>query len=345
MAVKKLLIKAAQFGIFLGLGIFLVWWAVKDFSAEDKANIFEAFRRANYWWLLPSGIFAIASHLSRAMRWQMMIAPIAHKPRTANAFLAVMIGYLANLAFPRLGEVTRCGVLNRYENIALDKLFGTVITERIIDLIVLLFLTAVVVLTQLNILGSFFATEILTPLQTKITGLFEGSFLVNLLVIALIGIGFALLFYFMKNWRESLFYQKIKGFMAGIWKGVQSIRQMNNLPLFLGHTVFIWLMYFAMTYICFFVVTETSTLPPKAGLSVMVMGGFAMIATQGGIGAYQLIVAAILTLYSVEYSTAYAFAWIMWTAQTVLLLLFGVLSLAAVPIVNAPKVQETGEIS
>lgn len=342
---KKNLITAAKYGFFLGLGIFLVWWAIKDFTADDKANIMQAFRQANYWWLLPSAVCALASHLSRAMRWQMMIAPIAHKPSTANSFLAVMIGYLANLAFPRLGEITRCGVLNRYEKISLDKLLGTVITERAIDLVVLLLLTAIVLLTQLEVLGSYFSVQVFSPLQNKFTHIFSGDSLFSLLLIVGIGLVVALLFYLMRNWRESVFYTKIQGILAGVWKGIQSVRQMKNFPLFIGHTAFIWLMYFMMTYICFSTMEATSLLPAKAGLSVMVMGGFAMIATQGGIGAYQIVVASILTLYAVEYSTAYAFAWVMWTAQTILLLLVGLLSVIMLPIVNSSAIAENEEKS
>lgn len=333
---KKNFLNILQLAFFLGFGIFLVWWAVSGFSEEDKAEMMKAFKSANYIWLLISMVMAIASHLSRAMRWQQLITPIVgKKPSLANSFLSLMVGYIANLAFPRLGEVARCGVVTKYEGIAFEKAFGTVITERIIDLIMLLSATVLVILLQFDILGSFVYEQIIQPLSSKLMG--GTSSLIILLVVAVV---IAIAYFLLRNFRQTAIYQKIAGFAKGLWEGIQSIRTVENIPLFIGHTLFIWLMYFGMTYICVFTLSETSHLNPVHGLAILVIGGFMMVVTQGGLGAYPLGISKLLELYSIPATIGYAFGWIIWSAQTLLVLVVGVLSLAALPLFNQKKEEE-----
>ena len=328
-----------KFSFFLALGIFLVWWPLSNFSPEAKTEMRKALQDANYFWLILSAFFAILSHLSRAMRWQMLIETFDKRPRLINAFLAIMVGYLANLAFPRLGEITRCGIINRYEKIPMDKAFGTVITERLLDVVMLLSFTALAVLLQFKILGDYFTENILQPLLLKIEGVGDSS---NFLWYGMIAVLVVLLAFLAKylstHFRETAIYKKLRILMYGVWEGMQSVKNVKNLPVFIAHTVFIWLMYFVMIYTCFFTTEFTSGLGPQVGLAVFVFGSFAVVATQGGIGAYPLMVAAVLALYDIPYELAYVFGWIAWSGQTFMLLLVGFASLVLLPIVNKKAV-------
>ena len=322
-----------KFSFFLALGIFLVWWPLSNFSPEAKTEMRKALQDAEYFWLILSAFFAILSHLSRAMRWQMLIETFDKRPRLINAFLAIMVGYLANLAFPRLGEITRCGIINRYEKIPMDKAFGTVITERLLDVVMLLLFTALAVLLQFKILGYYFTENILQPLLLKIDSLGSNWLLYGLMIAGVLSLGL-LAKYLSTHFRETAIYKKLQNLMLGVWEGIKSVKNVKNLPLFIAHTFFIWTMYFVMIYACFFTTEFTSGLGPQVGLAVFVFGSFAVVATQGGIGAYPLMVAAVLALYDIPYELGYVFGWIAWSGQTFMLLLVGFASLVLLPIVN-----------
>lgn len=335
---KKQLLNIIQFIVFLGLGVFLVWWSLAGFSEEDKAKMLQSFKEADYIWLLLSVTFAVLSHVSRSVRWQMLLEPVTKRPSFGNAFSAVMINYLANLAFPRLGEITRCAITKKYEDIPVDKAFGTVITERVIDLLILATLCPIVILTQFDVLGGYFNEKVGQPLLEKINNLITTANWTLYIILGIIGLVLVgVIWWLSKNFRQTFLYQKIANFVKGLWDGVQSVRKVKNIPLFIGHSLFIWLMYFAMIYSCFFTTEATTNLGPEVGLAVLVFGTFGIIATQGGIGAYQLIVAGALTLYGVQYELGYAFSWIAWTTQTLLVLVGGLVALAALPIINREK--------
>ncbi|OWY21236.1 UPF0104 family protein [Sphingobacteriales bacterium UPWRP_1] len=324
--------------LFLGIGLLLVWWSLKGFDSDARTKIVLALKEANYFWILVSMGFAILSHISRAMRWQMLIECVAPKPGLTNSFLAVAISYLANLAFPRMGEITRCGIISRYEPVPPEKAFGTVLIERAIDVFTLFVLTLLVVFTQFNVLGNYFTEKVAIPISGKFSALVFGFSLRQYLLLLLLGVLAVLTFlYVTKKFSQTVVYQKIMSTLQGVWEGVLSVRNVYNLPLLIGHSVFIWAMYFAMIYICFFSFDSTRHLGPQAGLAVMVLGSFGIIATQGGIGAYQIIVAGVLALYGVEYTLAYAFSWLVWGSQTVLVLVGGFAAMVALPLLNRQK--------
>lgn len=324
--------------LFLGIGLLLVWWSLKGFDSDARAKIVLALKEANYFWILVSIGFAILSHISRAMRWQMLIECVAPKPGLTNSLMALAISYLANLAFPRMGEITRCGIISRYEPVPPEKAFGTVLIERAIDVFTLFILTLVVVFTQFNVLGNYFAEKVLAPLSGKFSALLFGFSLRQYLLLLAVGVVGVLSFLYMtKKFSQTVVYQKMVNTLQGVWEGVISVRNVYNLPLLIGHSVFIWAMYFAMIYICFFCFDSTRHLGPQAGLAVMVLGSFGIIATQGGIGAYQIIVAGVLALYGVEYTLAYAFSWLAWGSQTLLVMVGGFAAMVALPLVNRQR--------
>ncbi|AUC85856.1 TIGR00374 family protein [Polaribacter sp. ALD11] len=302
----------------LALGGFLVWYSLSDISIETLGTYF---KEANYSWILLGLFFGILSHLSRAYRWKFMLEPLGFKPKFVNSVLAVLVGYLVNLALPRAGEISRATVMANYEKIPFEKGFGTIVAERIADLIMMLTIVAITLFVQFD-----FIYELLTknfdPIKIGIG-------------LAILIIGFYIFTSFVKK-AKSGFLLKIKTFVSGLIEGVTSIFKMKNKWAFIFHTVFIWAMYVAMFW---------ATIPAIEGLNVpfggiligFIAGGFSIAATNGGIGLYPLAVAGALALFDIPTEPATAFGWIMWTAQTAMIVVFGGLAFLFLPIYNKNK--------
>ena len=334
----KTLINILKFIIPLGLGVFLIWLVVKDLSAEDRDNVWQSFREANYFWVVVVMIAGLFSHLSRAYRWLLMLESLGYKSKFANSFFAVAIGYLANLAFPRLGEVTRCGIMNRYEKVPLPALLGTVIAERVIDMLILLVLTFITLFTQYHLLAELINTYLVFPIQGKIVALKDSIGLV-ILVISVASVLAVALFIFLKK-RLKTFFEKISAVTKNFAEGLITIKNVRNKWSFVFHSVFIWTMYIAMMYLSTFALAETTGLPVGAMLSAFVFGTFGMIAVQGGIGAYPAIIMVVLELYGTSKTGGFAFGWLTWSAQTVVILVLGFLALILLPSFNKTQSEE-----
>ncbi len=250
-----------------------------------------------------------------------MLEPLGFKPKFTNSVLAVLIGYLVNLALPRAGEVSRAAVMANYEEIPFEKGFGTIVAERIADLIMMLIIIAITLFVQFD-----FIYELLTknfdPLKIAIG-------------LTILVIGFFIFRSFVKKAKKG-FLLKIKTFVSGLVEGVTSIFKMKNKWAFIFHTVFIWAMYVAMFW---------ATIPAIEGLNVplggiligFIAGGFSIAATNGGIGLYPIAVAGALALFDIPTEPATAFGWIMWTAQTAMIIIFGGLAFLLLPIYNKNK--------
>lgn len=323
-----------QIVIFLGIGLVLIWLVTKDLTDKEKEDIETAFRSAHYWLVLPAMLIGIASHWARAVRWKLLIKPMGYTPSTLNTFFAVMVGYLANLAIPRLGEVSRCGILSRYEKIPADKLVGTMIAERAVDLFCLAILMIVTVLVQIDVVGQFFNTRIWEPLQQKFANAGTAQW-----VFLAIGIAafILLIFFFFKIFARSKAAVTVRALARGVLEGFLSIGKMERKGWFIFYTLLIWALYFSMLYCGFYTLDETRHLNFKAALAVLGFGSIGMIVTQGGIGAYQVLVQQTLLLYGIHATTGYAFGWILWLAQTLLVMVLGFLSLILLPLLNNKK--------
>lgn len=320
-----------QIAIFLGIGLILIWLVTKNLTDKEKEDIKDAFRNAHYWLVLPAMIIGIASHWARAARWKLLIKPLGYSPSVLNTFFAVMVGYLANLALPRLGEVSRCGILARYEKIPADKLVGTMIAERGIDLICLIILMIVTVAVQIDVVGQFFTTRIWVPLQQKIAHAGTGQMLLLGIIALIIAIA---VYFFFKRFARSKAAITIRALARGVMEGILSVGKMERKGAFLFYTILIWTLYFSMLYCGFYTLDETKHLGFKAAMAVLGFGSIGMIVTQGGIGAYQVLVQQTLVLYGIHATTGYAFGWILWLAQTLLVAVVGFLSLILLPMVN-----------
>jgi uncharacterized protein (TIRG00374 family) len=296
----------------------LVWYL---FTIIPPKTLLEYFKNANYWWISLGLFFGILSHLSRAYRWKFMLEPMGYTPRFINSTLAVLIGYFVNLAIPRAGEVSRASVMANYENIPFEKGFGTIVAERIADLVMMFLIIGITLLIQFDFIIQL-VKEKLDPIK-----------IIIVLVACIIG-GF----FFYKYVRKSTkgVGLKIKNFIKSLVEGVTSIFRMKNKWAFIFHTVFIWAMYVLMFW---------ATIPAIDGLQVpfggilvgFIAGGFSIAATNGGIGLYPLAVAGAFTLFGVPEEPSTAFGSVMWAAQTAMVILFGGLSFLLLPICNKAK--------
>ena len=331
---QKRLISLLKFGVFFGLGIFLVWWSVHKLSDKDYAEFINALKTANYYLLIPVFFILIASHLSRAIRWKILMNAMGYNPRLSNTFSAVMVGYLANFAFPRLGEVLKCTILGKYEKVPPDKLVGTILVERAVDLISFLIIIIISLLTQAKVVGAFAKEKLDTYFfsQNKEIAIIK---LIGVILIILAAI-FILKFIFKKYLHIKL-VQRIKNIFIGIKVGLLSVRNLQNKWLFILHSIFIWACYLGGTYIGFFAIKETSVLPLLAAFPVLVFGTVATMITPGGIGLYPVFLMEAMLLYKVPESFGTANGWLQWSAQFIITLIVGFDCLLVLPYINKPK--------
>ncbi len=326
--------------MFLGIGIFFIWIFLRNLTADQKQEILNSMGNANYWWIALAIPLGILSHFLRAIRWKMLIETMGYKPRNSNMFFAVMIGYFANLALPRLGEVSRCTILTKYENVPFQKSFGTVITERALDMMVFFVLFFLNLALQAERLSGYIDEKIYKPLQAKFHLNIELSGAFTLLTISFIVIFGIIFLVFRKQIASNSLYLKIKTIISGFVEGMKSLIKVRNLWLFGFYTFSIWALYMLMAYIVFFSIPASSRLGIDAGLAVLVFGSIGMMVVQGGIGIYPAIVAETLVLYGVASAQGYALGWLIWTSQNITIVMVGIISLILLPILNNRKNDE-----
>ncbi len=302
------------------LGAFLVWYLYSSTTPEQRAEIFKYIREADPFWIGISITIGILSHISRAIRWNYLLAPMGYKPKLTNNVLIILTAYLTNLGIPRSGEFLRATALATYENVPFEKGFGTIVTERIVDVIMLLLIVIVALLLQTNLILEF--------IKESGIGFFSG------MVILLVGvIGLFVLIRLIKNSRLP-FIIKLKGFLKSLLEGVLSIFKMKHKWAFILHTLFIWAAYIAMFWVIKFTVPETAGLSFSALLVAFVGGSFAMTTTNGGFIAYPAAVSKSLEIFGIGIVSGNAFGWIMWISQTFMILVFGAISFLVLPLLN-----------
>jgi len=304
----------------LAVGLFFVYLSYNTTSKEDRNLIYSFIQKADLRFVILSVFFGILSHLSRAYRWKYLLSPLGYEPRFINSALAVLIAYIANLGIPRSGELLRATTLSSYEKIPFEKTFGTIVAERLVDLLILIGFVLTSLLLQFDIIWSILSKKKISPLQI------------------LIGLAFVIIGYIaLKNLfalSQNPLLMRIKNFFWGVAEGVMSLKNMPNKGLFIGHTLFIWLMYLAMFYVIKWTVPETASLGMNAMLPAFVVGGLAISATNGGIGIYPFSVALVLAAFNISNESGLAFGWIMWTSQTLMIIIFVSLSFFVLPLVN-----------
>ncbi len=330
---KKKILLLLKFAFFLGLGFFFIWWFQRKLSISEKHEITSSFQSANYLWVFVAFIPGILSHLSRAVRWRMLLKPMGYEPKLKTTFAAVMIGYFANLAFPRLGEVMRCGILNKYEKIPVSKSFGTVITERTIDMIMFFLLFLLTLIIEFNNLKDYIYDNFWIKFADKFSNINVSGFLF-LTIVSFFLILIILFLIFKKRIIKSDVYIKIMVFIMGFVEGLKSLSKIEKPYWFVFHSLFIWLNYFLMTWMVFFCFDQTASLGLNVALSALVMGSFGIMLVPGGIGIYPVIISETLKIFEIAKTTGYALGWITWSSQTFMIILFGLISLAILPLIK-----------
>lgn len=302
------------------LGVFLIWYSYYNTSTEDRKEIFRYIREADLFWVGISVVIGILSHISRAIRWNYLLEPLGYKPKIRNNILFILIAYFANLGIPRSGEILRATALATYEKVPFQKGFGTIVTERVIDLLMLLLIIFIALISQTQVILSYL----------KANGIGLTATLV------LVAVGIFMLFVFLAFLRRSSsrLAIKLKDLVKGLLDGVMSIFRMRYKWLFLFHTLFIWAAYIAMFWVIKFTVAETMSLAFSEFLVAFIAGAFAMSTTNGGIGLYPIAVSKALSIYGVSAVSGDAFGWIMWIAQTLMVVVFGAISFLLLPLLN-----------
>ncbi len=305
------------------LGVFLVWYSYNATSPEDRKQILFYIKEADVLWVSLSILLGILSHVSRAIRWNYLLEPLGYQPKLKNNLLIILMSYFANLGIPRTGEVLRATALTTYEDVPFEKGFGTIVTERVIDVIMLLSIVLLALVLQTDV--------IMDVLQKKGLDL-KGILL--LLGAALVAATFFILF--IKKSSNSIAI-KIKSFVKGLLDGVFSIFKMKRKWSFVFHTLFIWGCYIGMLWVIKFTVPETVELTFSQLLVAFVAGAFAMATTNGGIGLYPIAVSNALAIFGISSVAGDAFGWIIWISQTLMIVVFGAISFLLLPLLNRNK--------
>ena len=317
---KKRLGDILKFVVFLSIGIFFIYWFLLKLDANEKAAIWESFLSARWGWVGVVMLACLASHFVRALRWRLLFKPLEHHPSINNTFGAVMVTYLANLAFPRLGEVMRCAMLRTSDGIPMEKSLGTVVTERLFDTLMFV----IIVLLGFLLMFSSVKDFIYDSLSQKF------SSLPTLAGLAVAGVVFiVILFVIYKLFHNKLMnfslYRKVVELLKGCVDGVKSILHLGPKAtiMFIIYSLIIYFLYIAGGWIILEAFADTAHLGFQTAFVIYLFGSVGMMISQGGLGAYPVLVWQALALYSIGESTGLACGWLLWGSQQVVVLLFG----------------------
>lgn len=342
---KKTLVNILKFLLFLGLGLGILYLVYRSQNAayQDECalkgipaaecsllqKVVTDFQEANYYWVLMVLIAFMMSNVSRAIRWNMLIRPMGYTPRFINAFLTTVLGYFANLGLPRMGEVVRGASLSQYERIPLEKVMGTIVVDRIIDVFSILLVTGLAFLLEFDTIWQFINEK---ADLGKLANL--GNLMIVAAGIGLLGMG--ALYLLRRPLSRTAIYKKVRDLALGFWEGLQTVRQLDRPWWFFFHSVNIWFMYYLMTYLCFFAFAPTSGLPAVAALTVFVFGGWGVvIPSPGGMGTYHFLAQTALAMYGISGDDGFSWANIaFFSIQLGCNVLVGILALALLPVLN-----------
>ena len=311
-----------QVAIPMALGIFLMWYVYAQYTPEQRGEVFSQFKNANYGVVIIAVLMSALSHLLRAYRWNFMLAPLGYQPQLANNFMAVCVAYLMNLFIPKSGEISRAAVLDKYEKVPFEKGFGTIVSERIVDLIFLLIFTLVALFLQFDLLYEYL---------TNIVPVKKIGISIGILVLL-----FGLFLLFLK-YSKGVISNKIKSLFTGLKAGVFSILKMEKKGLFILYSLLIWLLYISSFYVSTYALAETTGIDFGIIIITFVVGSFTFAFTNSGFGYYQVAIAGILMVFGVPETVGTALGWIVWGSNIVYILLAGGISFILLPIYNRKR--------
>ena len=300
----------------LVLGAAILYWM---YRGEDWQQIRHVMTDEMDWtWMLLSFPFGILAQMFRGWRWRQTLEPVGEKPRASTSIHAIFLSYAASLIIPRVGEFTRCGVLKRYDDVSFPKALGTVVTERAIDSLLVMSITAIVILLEMSTFGTFFQKT-----GTNLHDILHGFSWAGYLVVAICGVAMLILLHYLL--RKLSIYDKVRATLSGIWQGVISLKDVKNISLFTFFTIGIWLSYFLHYYLTFFCFDFTADLGLGCALVTFIVGSIAVIVpTPNGAGPWHFAVKTMLILYGVADEHALYFVLIVHTVQTLLVVALGI---------------------
>jgi uncharacterized protein (TIRG00374 family) len=332
---KKKILKILRFTLFLLIGIFLLYFA---FRGIDVKKLWAVILNAKYIWIIVSVALLTLSHLVRAYRWNLLIEAMNYHPSYKSTFFSMMVGYLANYAFPRIGEITRCGVLAKTEKIPADKLFGTVIIERGVDVLTLIIFLVILITARFEFFSNFIKPQIFDPFTSFLSSLFHKSIIIWIIFFGVPVILLFLAYRYRSRLGKWKFIVKLKDIIKGIISGLKTVYTMKRGFAFIVTSFLIWIFYWLMTYTAFFAFSSTVDLKLIDGLFVCVIGAFAFVVpVQGGIGAYHWIVSLGMMLYGLSREEGLAFATITHGSQAVWTIILGTASFLMIMSLNRNK--------
>lgn len=317
---KKRLGDILKFVVFLGIGVFFVYWFLLKLDADEKAAIWQSFLSARWGWVWLVMLVSLVSHFVRALRWRLLFKPLDLHPTINNTFGAVMVTYLANLAFPRLGEVMRCAMLRTSERIPMEKSLGTVVTERIIDMLMFVVIVVLGFLLMFSSVKDF----IYDALSQKFSSLPTLAGIAASGVVLLVAIFVIYKFFHDKLMKFSL-YRKVVEMIHGCVDGVKSILHLGpkSTVLFFLYSLIIYFLYITGGWIILEAFADTEQLGLQTAFVIYLFGSVGMMISQGGLGAYPVLVWQALALYGIGESTGLACGWLLWGSQQVVVLVIG----------------------
>ena len=298
------------------LGAGILYWMYRDFSWNEISYVL--FHEMKWGWMLLSLVFGVLPQVIRGWRWRLALEPLNEHPRNRTCVYAIFLSYASSLVVPRIGEITRCGTLAKYEGTSFSKAFGTVVTERIVDSVLMLLLTGTVILVQMGVFVHFLHTTG-TDVDSILGRFTATGYLVTFLcLVAVVILAFVLV------WKLTIF-SRVKGMILNVWSGIASLRKVHNQPLYLFYSVSIWICYFLHFYLTFYCFSFTEHLGPQVALVVFSIGSYAvLVPTPNGAGPWHFAVKTMLVLYGVAANEAILFALVVHTIQTALVVVLGI---------------------
>ena len=322
---KKFILNALQYLLFLLIGVVLVYLA---FRSIDLKVLIDRILNARYDLIVVSLFFGFFGMIARTYRWQLMIEAMGYNPKALNTYHALMIGYTANYAFPRIGEITRCGVLNRTEKIPGDELIGTVVMERVCDLVMLFVLTIILIFIKIRFFGNFFNEKIFQPLFQKFSWVLDFSILTWVIIVVAVFAAFSLLYIFREKLGSFILVKKAGKLWYGVLDGMKSVFKLKKKLHFIVITLLIWVLYLIMTFFAMKALASTSQLNIIDAFFLLVIGSYGFAApVQAGIGAYHGIIALGLSLYNISWSDGLAYAVLSHGSQAISIIALGLISM------------------
>ncbi|TRZ76487.1 MAG: UPF0104 family protein [Chitinophagaceae bacterium] len=325
--------KFLKIAFFFFIGILLIWWSLHQIPPQEWDKFTIALQKSKFWFIFPVGLILGLSHLVRALRWRLIMEPLGYKPSLINTFLAVLIGYLANLAVPRLGEVLKCTLLSKYEKVPAEKIVGTIVAERAFDVISLGIVFLLALTLQFSVVEAGWNQF---KAYGKAAGDASRSNQTTYIIIAVILIAGVAAFWFFKSKMQNAILT-IKKIIAGVWEGVMSATKLKKHNLFFFYSFAIWFLYLLATYVGLYA-TEGTGSSFQTAISCLAFASIGMIITPGGIGAYAYFMAKVLELNGVDYTLGLANGTLQWFCQFIIILVLGGIALIALPLFNKQKI-------